>query len=190
MVIAGDVTTGKKDDYTVLDSVLQSTTFVQTCLVAGNHDLYFDGWKSFHEMFGSSTYTMQVNTADSSDLFIFLDSGSGTLGTLQLDWLKNLLQTERANYRHVIITTHLNFFRNRMTGSTNPLNEELLVLLDLFERHKVDLLVSGHDHDRYLEVFGHTQYLTLDAMVDEAKQASYMKLTVNGDGLDYQFIKF
>ena len=190
MVIAGDVSTGKRVDYEVLDSVLLYTTYVHTCLVVGNHDLYFDGWKSFNEMFGSSTYTMDVITAGGTDLFIFLDTGSGTLGPLQLDWLKNLLETERENYRHVIITTHLNFFRNRMTGSTNPLNEELLVLLDLFERHMVDLLISGHDHDRYIEEFGHTTYITLDAMVDGVEQASYLNLTVNEEGLSYEFVKF
>lgn len=190
MVIAGDVSTGQKDDYHVLDSVLTMPRSVHTCLLVGNHDLYFDGWKSFFKMFGSSTYSMDVITPEGTDLYIFLDSGSGTLGPLQLDWLKKLLETERNSYRYVIITTHLNFFRNRMTGSTNPLNEELLVLLDMFEKHRVDLMISGHDHDRHIEHFGHTTYLTLDAMLDDVPQASYMKLMVSGDGLDYEFFKF
>ncbi len=190
MVIAGDVTTGKPDDYEVLDSVLASNTIVQNCLVVGNHDLYFDGWRSFHGHFGSSTYTLEVITADASDLYIFLDTGGGTLGSLQLKWLQDLLKTERDNYRHVVITTHLNFFRNRMTGSTNPLNEEIMVLLDLFESSGVDLLISGHDHDRYIEEFGHCTYITLDAMVDGVDQASYMVLSVDQDGLEYEFVKF
>ncbi len=189
MVIAGDVSTGRADDYLVLDSVLQGTNRVHTCLVAGNHDLYFDGWKSFYELFGSSCYTMDVHSTNATDLFIFLDTGSGTLGNLQLEWLKNLLEEERENYRYVVVSTHLNFFRNRMTGSTNPLNEELLVFLDLFEKHRVNLLISGHDHDRYIEEFGHTTYITLDAMLDDAEQASYLNLSVSPEGLTYEFVK-
>ncbi len=190
IVIAGDVSTGKSEDYVILDSVLQKMTYVNTCLVAGNHDLYFDGWNSFYKFFGSSTYTMELIVPFGRDLYIFLDTGSGTLGNLQLDWLKDILRTERENYRYVIVTTHLNFFRNRMTGSTNPLNEELLVLLDLFEKHKVNLLISGHDHNRYIEEFGHTTYITLDAMKDDAEQASYLELRVGQDGLNYSFIDF
>lgn len=190
IVIAGDVTTGKEDDYEVADSFLGNTGIVQTCLVAGNHDLYFEGWKSFYNLFGSSTYTMEIISSSATDLYIFLDTGSGTLGNLQLDWLKDVLESERENYRYVIVTTHLNFFRNRMTGSTNPLNEELLVLLDLFEKHKVNLLISGHDHDRYIEEFGHTTYITLDAMKDGVEQASYMELKVGVDGLSYSFVDF
>lgn len=190
MVIAGDVSTGVEEDYLVLDSVLQDAGPAPTCLVAGNHDLYFDGWKSFYQMFGSSTYTMAVHVGDTADLFIFLDSGSGTLGSLQIDWLEDVLEANRWKHRHVIVITHLNFFRNRMTGSTNPLNEELLLLLDLFEKYRIDLLISGHDHDRYIEEFGHTTYVTLDAMVDGVEQASYLELTVNEEGVNFQFIKF
>lgn len=189
IVIAGDVTSGREDDYKVAKSFLGNTGIMQTCLVAGNHDLYFDGWKSFYELFGSSTYTMEIISSGGTDLYIFLDTGSGTLGYLQLNWLQDLLINERENYRYVIVTTHLNFFRNRMTGSTNPLNEELLVLLDLFEKHKVNLLISGHDHDRYIEEFGHTTYITLDAMKDGLEQASYLELRVGEDGLSYSFVR-
>lgn len=190
MVIAGDVSTGKPGDYDILDSVLTRTTFVQNCVVVGNHDLYFDGWRSFHEHFGSTTYKMEVITADATDLYVFLDTGGGTLGSMQLNWLQDLLETQRDQYRYVVVTTHLNFFRNRLTGSTNPLNEEIMLLLDLFEQSEVNLLISGHDHDRYIEVFGHCTYITLDAMVDGVEQASYMVLKVDEEGLDYNFVKF
>lgn len=190
MVIAGDVSTGRPEDFVVLDSILTLTTKVPNCLVVGNHDLYFNGWRSFYKHFGSSTYTMEVVTADSTDLYIFLDTGGGTLGSLQLKWLQGLLETKRDQYRYVVVSTHLNFFRNRMTGSTNPLNEEIMVLLDLFDRTGVNLLISGHDHDRYIEEFGYMSYITLDAMVDGVEQASYMVLSVDEDGLEYEFVKF
>lgn len=190
LVLAGDVCTGKPEDYRRLDSVLSRSTIVPNCLVVGNHDLYFDGWNSFYNYFGSSTYTMDILTPGAQDLYIFLDSGGGTLGSLQLEWLRELLEDHRNEYRHVIVISHCNFFRNRMTGSTVPLNEELIVLLDLFERHRVDMQIYGHDHDRYIEEFGNTTYITLDAMVDGVEQASYLVLTVNADGLNYTFVEF
>jgi len=160
----------------------------QICLVPGNHDLYFGGWESFFDLFGASSYTFSVNRSSSSDLFIFLDSGGGTLGNLQLEWLKELLESDREKYNHVIIVTHVNFFRSHFTHSTNILNEELLFLIDLNARYKVDMVIQGHDHKRYVEQMGHTTYLTLDALKDGTKNASYMELNISESGLNYTFV--
>ena len=32
--------------------------------MAGNHDLFYDGWKEFYSRFGSSTYLFTVKTPD------------------------------------------------------------------------------------------------------------------------------
>ena len=38
-------------------------------LITGNHDLFFDGWKTFYEFFGSSTYYFTVSTPEVPDLY-------------------------------------------------------------------------------------------------------------------------
>lgn len=187
LVIAGDACTGKEEDYEVLVAELESADTIPLFLTPGNHDLYFGGWNSFYSNFGAATYTFSIHASDTSDLYIVLDTGGGTLGTLQMDWLKALLNEQRDNYRHVVVITHVNFIRNRFTLSTNPLNEELLVLFDLFAQHKVGIVIQGHDHIRYVEVFGHTTYLTLDALKDENRNASYLELGVNSDSLSFNF---
>ena len=188
LIIDGDITTGNKADYDILEQLIKEADSVRSFLVAGNHDLYYDGWPIFYSFFGSSTYTITVKTPSDSDLYICLDTGSGTLGDKQLDWLRDLLQNHRKSYRNCVVVTHNNFFRNTIEISTNPLIEELYVLLDLFAKNQVNLVITGHEHQRFDEVFGPTTYITLDALKDGLNNASYLKLSVVDGKLAYKFI--
>jgi hypothetical protein len=187
-VLVGDVVTGKAEDYMRLDSVLPKYEVKPGFIIVGNHDLYFDGWQSFYKLFGSSVYYFTVQTPSASDLFICLDSGSGTLGDKQLAWLKNVLATVRPNCRNCVIFTHVNFFRNRHTGSTNPLVTELEVLIDLFLKSNVNMVMMGHDHERSLNQLGNTTYVTMDALLDGHPKASWVKLNVSGSKVGYSFV--
>ncbi|MEX0986704.1 MAG: metallophosphoesterase [Bacteroidales bacterium] len=189
LAIAGDVTTGREEDYEVMAMELVAAGDMPVCVVPGNHDLYFEGWPHFFEIFGASSYTFKVNTSDSSDLYIFLDTGGGTLGTSQLVWLQQLLEEERDSHRYTTVITHVNFFRNRFTTSTNILNEELLLLLDLFDRHNVNIVIQGHDHKRYEKKFRTTTYITLDAIRDDNDDASILQLEAGSEGIVYRFIE-
>jgi predicted phosphodiesterase len=187
LFIAGDITTGKRQDYDVVRELINGTDSISCFLITGNHDLFFDGWQTFYSYFGSSTYAVSVITPLYRDLYICLDTGGGTTGDMQLEWLKEILRNNRSNYRHCIVITHTNFFRNRYTTSTNPLVEELYVLLELFLEHNVALVITGHDHKRHEEAYGPTTYVTLDAAMDGLSYASYLRLLVDGSHLDYQF---
>ena len=190
IAIAGDIVTGWEDDYAIAATELDGAGSIPVCMVPGNHDLYFNGWTSFYDYFGASAFTFTVHTADTSDLYIFLDTGGGTLGGDQMQWLKELLTEQRGDHRHACVMTHNNFFRNRFTLSTNPLNEELLVLLDLFAENRIDLVIQGHDHKRNEELFGNTTYITLDAMQDVNDDASYLELIVDTDRIRHSFVPF
>ena len=187
MVIVGDVVTGQKEDFDKLKNVLPDFNQVPYFLMVGNHDLYFDGWKTFYEYFGSSTYYFTVQTPQYNDIYICLDSGAGTLGAKQLAWLKHLLSAQRTNYRNCIIFSHVNFFREHHTGSTNPLETELEVLLPLFARYNVNMVIMGHDHTRTITEFGKTTYLTMDALKDGVSNASFVKLQVSENKIGYEF---
>jgi hypothetical protein len=158
--------------------------------MVGNHDLWFNGWNQFYSRFGSSTYIFTIETPAAKDLFICLDTGSGTLGKKQMDWLKEILQTSRNEYRYCILFTHNNMFRNRHTSSTNPLVEELHVLIELFTIHKVDMIITAHDHIKYEEKFGNTIYITMDALEDGLDYSGYFKLNMIDGNIDYEFINF
>ncbi len=186
-VIVGDIVTGQKEDYLVFKNALPDFADYPYFLMIGNHDLYFDGWKTFYEYFGSSTYYFTVQTPQHKDIYICLDSGGGTLGGKQLEWLKDVLKNERANYRNCVVFSHVNFFRDRHTGSTNPLVTELEVLLPLFAENRVNMVIMGHDHVHAVDQLGMTTYLTMDALKDGVSNASYVQLKVSEEGMRYEF---
>ncbi len=188
VVMVGDLTTGNAGDYEIFRDHLPGADSLISFPVVGNHDLYFDGWKHFYSIFGSSTYYFTVKTPEATDLYICLDSGSGTLGPDQLEWLKGLLKNERSGYRYCVLFSHVNLFRNRHTPSTNPLVEELRVIMELCIEYRVDMVVTGHDHVRNEGRLGNTVYITMDALLDGCTHASYLKLAVHQGILGHEFI--
>jgi predicted phosphodiesterase len=187
VVMAGDLTTGNSGDYQAFDQHIQAEDSIPLFLVAGNHDLHYNGWKEFYNRFGSSTYTFSIRTPVSTDLCICLETGGGTLGNRQLEWLTNLLQTSRSDYRRCIVFTHNNFFRTRHTDSTNPVVEELSELLTLFTENHVDMVVTGHDHRQDAVEFGLTTYIVMDALKDGLENAGYFDLRVKDGVIAYKF---
>jgi 3',5'-cyclic AMP phosphodiesterase CpdA len=189
LLLVGDIVSGRREHYELLHEI--TDTFTKPLfMMAGNHDLYFDGWKSYYEFFGSSTYYFTVTTTDTADLYICLDSGGGTLGKSQVEWLENLLDEQRENFRYCIISSHVNILRTRITTSANPLVEEVAYLLDLFAKYDVNLVITGHDHVQDEAKIGNTTYLILDAVVDSNPNAGFLTVSVNTDNLSYEFIRF
>lgn len=189
LVVVGDLTTGHEEDFITFKQEIDLKLDRPGFLMTGNHDLYFGSWKNFLNYFGSSTYSFKVSTTNSTDLFVCLDSGSGTLGWRQLDWLKTLLKEERNNVRYCILFTHVNFFRAHRTGSTNPLVDELRVIMDLCYAYSINMVFMGHDHNRSEESLGNIRFITLDALADDFENPSYLKLQVKESGLAYVFIE-
>jgi hypothetical protein len=188
LVMVGDLTTGHAEDYAVFQQHLPPQDTIPSFLLVGNHELYFDGWEQFYSRFGSSTYLFTIKTPAATDLYICLDSGGGTLGSEQMDWLKGILADLRPDYRHCVVFTHNNLFRPRHTVSTNPPVEELHVLVELFTIHRVDLVITGHDHKKDVQWFGNTAYITMDALMDGLSYAGYLQLHFNNGQVDYTFI--
>lgn len=158
----------------------------------GNHDLFFGQWDDFYTRFGASTYWFEVQTVSGfKDLFVALDSGSGTLGVDQRDWLEDLLKSKHnQGYRHIVVFTHTHFFRtNNVNGTTSSFSmEETYDLADLFDRYDVAMVLQGHSHHRDYRMFKSVGYLRLDALKDDADEESYVILKI-GNYIDYQFIQ-
>ncbi len=188
VVIAGDITGGNAEEYDTLEKHLPQNDSMNAFYLAGNHDLWHNGWEEFYKRFGSSSYYFTVKTPAGSDLFICLDSGGGTLGKLQTEWFTQILQNVRPSYRRCFVITHINLFRPRKTESTNLVEEELVFLMDLFAKYNVDMVITGHDHKRNVEVFGFTTYIILDALKDGLSNASYMNMRVKNGEIGYEFV--
>jgi hypothetical protein len=86
-----------------------------------------------------------------------------------------------------LVFTHNNLFQFRKTLSSNLNVEELNVLLDLFTRYNVEMVVTGHDHEKNASVFGRTTYIQVAALKDGLSNAGYFELTINGNNIEYEF---
>ena len=158
--------------------------------ILGNHDVFFNGWDNFKEIVGPSVYWFEVEAGTDRDLYISLDTATGTLGRKQTEWLREFLSENRFKYRHCVILTHTNFFYtdNSQTGSGNMPIEECFSLIDLLSRHKISLVLQGHDHYREDITYGDVRYVILGAILDESENPEYLKVEVSPDGvsLDWQ----
>jgi hypothetical protein len=189
-VIAGDLTMGHVKEYELFKQHVPDQDSLPSFVVVGNHDLHFNGWEEFYTLFGSSTYLFTIKSPVATDLYICLDSGGGTLGLDQIEWLSNILQTSRDNYRHCFVITHNNLFRFRHTDSTNPPVEEIEVLIELFTKYHVEMVITGHDHKQDAVLFGLTTYIVMDGLKDGLSNAGYFQLRVNKGKIEYKFINF
>ncbi len=188
LVLVGDIVSGKEEDYLLFVDSISDITKPLFPMV-GNHDLYFDGWKYFYKYLGSSTYWFMVETPTAKDIYLCLDSGGGTFGKSQINWLEHFLKDNRKDYRYCTIFSHVNILRTRRTTSANPMTEEVVYLLDLFARNNVDLVITGHDHIQDEEIFGNTTYLILDALKDNNKNAGYGVLNISNNDISHEFVR-
>lgn len=158
-------------------------------LVIGNHDVYFDCAQYFKQHFHTSTYTVTVNTDGAKDLFIFLDSGNGTHGKRQLDWLEEQLE-QRDKYRHCFVISHNWLFRTSYNYTTTPAanlpQDEQYAFMDLMSRNDVEMVIMGHFHMREQRQFGGVQYVMTDNLNDTKVTPSYLVVNV-GEKVSYEY---
>ena len=154
-----------------------------------NDDLLFIDWELYREFFGTSVYSFVVKSDGGEDLFISLDSSNGTLGKSQKEWFKRLLEDERSKYRHCVVYTHTNLYNTEgsQVGSGNYPIEETAWISNQLSKHKVDLMIMGHDHWGELYSFGGVNYIVLDALKDGVEKAGYLEIEI-GEDISLNFV--
>ena len=155
----------------------------------GNHDIFYNQYYAYHHHIAkTTTYYFVVESGNTKDLFICLDTATGTLGRLQMEWLRSLFESEARKYRHIIVFTHVNLFRrdNTYADISTTSIEETYELMSLFKQYGVKQVWAGHDHARDEFIHGKVKYITIDSMEEDAPNAAYMILHV-GDELNNTF---
>lgn len=163
--------------------------------VVGNHDVTRNGWALFSSIFHSSffEFTVQIGNTGQYDHFIFLDTANGTLGSRQIELLKdNVLSTQATkNIRHTFVFSHTNLFRpsSLQFSSTFP-REELYFLLHKFSEWHTSIVFCGHVHKWDDREIGGVRYITLESMSERnsPNPGDYLvRITCKKDGsLDMQ----
>jgi len=175
----GDLIDAQKN-FACADSIEHTGRTIRDTLfqTLGNHDIYFKQWQIYRSYFGTSIYWFDTNNRDKKlDLFICLDTAEGTLGTAQMNWLRELLEKKsQEGYRRIIVFTHTHFWKldNSQGHTSNFTLEETFELAALLAEYGVDFVWSGHQHARQSVIFKGVNYLVLDATKDEETGQAYM----------------
>lgn len=152
----------------------------------GNHDIYFSGWDAFKALVGPSVYWFELAHPAGKDLYVVLDSASGTLGGKQTEWLGALLAERRGDYRHCVISMHTNLFNTdgSQFATGNLGLEESMALWELFDKHDVTLCLQGHDHYREDLMLGGVRYVIVGALSQKMARPEYLRLIVTDQGVE------
>jgi UDP-2,3-diacylglucosamine pyrophosphatase LpxH len=158
--------------------------------IIGNHDVYYDCAKYFKSHFHTSTYAVVVKTqGGDQDLYLMLDSGNGTHGDLQTEWLEKQL-ANRSQYRHCFVISHNWLFRTTYNYTTTPAanlpEDEQYAFMDLMSRSGVDLVIMGHFHYSDAKTFGGVKYVMTNNLNDGEEKPSCMIVTC-GDRVTYDY---
>ena len=162
-------------------------------LIIGNHDVYFDCAQYFKQYFHTSTYAVTVKTVGGhQDLFLFLDSGNGTHGKRQLDWLEEQL-SHRKEYRHCFVISHNWLFRTTYNYTTTPAanlpEDEQYAFMDLMSQNEVDMVLMGHFHSRDVKTFGGVKYVMTDNLNEDKDTPSFLVVSCGANvTYEYQFL--
>lgn len=176
-----------------LDSLPANPLKKDTLLaVVGNHDLYFNQWGEYLSRWKTSTYYAIVRTpAGKQDLYIFIDTAEGVLGSKQWAWLEQTLKwADGQAFRHIVVNTHTHLFkRDSSQGHTSNLPlEETYALLHMLQEHNVDMYWCGHDHSREISQMRNMTSIVLDALADDEKHPSYMVAEMGEEAISYKFV--
>lgn len=188
VLFLGDAVDGEGYWDSFMNSISPVTLYGNLFVTAGNHDLYFGQWPEYTKRFGTSTYWFELVCPSAKDLYISLDSASGTLGTDQRAWVENILKEKAAQYRNVIVFTHTHFFKrdNKQGHTGNYALEETYDLLSLFSSYGVDLVLTAHRHVSDEQDYRGVKYLTTDCLCDDESPSGYLICKVGG-GIDFEF---
>ena len=94
----------------------------------------------------NSSYYFKYNTT----LFVFLDCGDSNVSSSnemfpkQAKWLDNVLSTEK-DYDFIVVCMHKSLYGDPKQDSA--VRKFAPIFTEIFDKHKVDLVISGHDHE-------------------------------------------
>ena len=131
---------------------------IQTYTIAGNHDLFNNGWEKYTKYIYpyTSFYRFQFNDFS----FYFLDSASGSLGFQQTEALKKSFAEDK-NIKYVF--SHYAIYSEDEFYWVYQKVEERNNLISLFAKNNVKAYFGGHIHAVLHTDFGKFQEVNVQA---------------------------
>lgn len=162
---------------------------IRVYTVAGNHDLYNDGWNHFSKVVYPycSSYMFRTSYGGKDLSWYFLDTANGTLGRPQLD---DLLKKLKSDPNPKIVSTHYPIYAGGRQIFTLQNQNERDLLISVFLKNNVKLLLGGHWHVH--EDYSYGNYFkeyNFGSFVDHS-EASVIKVDLNSMDIDVQYMRF
>ncbi len=149
--------------------------------ITGNHDLYNDGWELYKTKLypGTSFYSFHTGKGDKKIGWYFLDSGDGSLGKKQLNYLKTAMNNDDSKK---IVYSHYPLYENSVFYYTFQNTEERDILLNLFNKRNVALVFAGHFHTGWEYDYGNFKEIGVRGYLD---RRNVTLLTVNHETMEF-----
>lgn len=193
VISVGDVTfsKGTESDYRTYDK-LRSMIKWPVLSAMGNHDFQEGGWRRFKNHIGKQEFSF----TDCNSYFIVLDNKISDLSEEQFLWLEEEL-IKAAAYKHKFVFMHKSpislYQRSWFRPELSPWSYKVM---KLFEKYKVDIVFTGHEHMFRKAAFGGVQYITSGGagMLTQIPESDggflhYVVVRVYGDYVDYEVRK-
>lgn len=192
VAIAGDLTfRGSKWDYSVFNKIRAMIKFPVISAI-GNHDDDKNGAAHFKKYIAEKEFSF----ANRNSYFIVVDNGSGDLTEEQFSYLESELK-KSSSYAHRFVILHKTplspYQQSWYRPELNPWAERFMKLCD---RHKVDMVFSGHEHMFRSRKLGSVEYMVSGGggMLIHLPSSGggflhYVVIRVYGDYVDYEVRK-
>lgn len=187
VVVAGDLTDyGKSSQFDEFISAFNSQSHIFRAAI-GNHDIYFNAWKTYKNKIGAATYSFNADHVH----FAVIDTANGVIGKKQLNWLRQDLASTSQSVK--IIVSHFSPY----TGEFQQVwrlssEEETAILKDIANTYNVSLVIAGHYHGFVQKRIHNTIYLTtggVNKVIDVGEKKHYVRVRVNATNISIRQIK-
>jgi len=132
--------------------------------IVGNHDLYNSGWDEWESKMYPHTSFYHFATGGLS--WYFLDSGSGTLGTRQVEELADAMKNDS---KPKIVSLHYPVYSDKINmlscGSLQD-EHEVNTLITIFKKYNVKMILDGHTHRYFMNDLSSFTEFNVSTMMD------------------------
>ena len=202
ILFLGDlVDTGFEDNYEESESFVKKIKSkllqpdIPFYVLLGNHDLYQDGYDYWKELSFSTNkdasyfyFKTPINSEKTKfRSWYFLDTASGILGYNQLNNFKELVEKDK---NPKIVLTHYPIYADMTMFDFFRLSDtrERALLIELCDKHNVDLVFSGHWHSGGRYNFGSfTEFCFKSFCENRDNENQWTYVTLCEDSQNIQF---
>lgn len=190
--VAGDLTEdGTPAEMTHVKEVLD-TAGIPYFVTLGNHDLFQapdqGGWGAYKSTFGPGTYSVQIG---SEVRLVFLDTGSGEIGSSQFKWLEDQLSVF---VKYTIVSTHYPIYEGQAPWIFRLESyQERYRLTALLNKYNVYAFVAGHLHGYEYAKVGNVEHFIVGSMYPFALDLGnhgYLLFSYNNGSMSFRWVDF